>query len=146
MNAEFSVRRPWLALTLLGSAYALLGWYLSAHHILWIFGVFVTLATLAIVWKGTLILENLSLLKSSRLFGLIITGLMISLPLALIVGGSLFLNLIFLPVATMFFAEIEMRSAGFKQLQLFFYLTLLAGLGLGLGEAIDLVLVPSGRF
>lgn len=146
MNAEFSVRRPWLALTLLCSAYALLGWYLSAHHILWIVGVFVTLATLAIVWKGTPTLENLSLLKSSRLFGLVVIGLMLSLPVALIVGGSLFLNLIFLPVITMLFAEIEMRSAGFKQLELFLYLTMSAGLGLGLGETIDLVLVPSGRF
>lgn len=146
MNAEFSFRRPWLALALLGAAYALLGWYLSAHHILWIVGVFVTVATLAIAWKGIPILEHLSLLKSSRLFGLIVLGFLVSLPVALVVGGSLFLNLIFLPIVTTLFAEIEMRSAGFKQLQLFLYLTLLAGLGLGLGEAIDLVLVPSGRF
>jgi len=146
MNAEFPSRMPWLALTLLGSAYALFGWYLSAHHILWVVGVFVALATLAIAWRGMPIVEHLSLSKSSTLFGLIILGLLLSLPAALIIGGSLFLNLIFLPIATMFFAEIEMRSAGFRQLQLFLYLTLLAGIGIGIGEAIDLVVLPSARF
>ncbi|NJL20733.1 MAG: hypothetical protein HC895_07875 [Leptolyngbyaceae cyanobacterium SM1_3_5] len=107
MNAELPVRRPWLALTLLGLAYALLGWYLSAHHILWIVGVFVTLTTLAIAWSGTPTLKYLSLLKSSQLFGWIIVGMLLSVPAALLVGGSLFLNLIFLPVVTMFLLKLK---------------------------------------
>lgn len=146
MNAEFSSRTPWLALTLLGSSYALLGWYLSAHHVLWIVGILMALMTVAIAWEGTAIVENLSLLKSSSLLALVILGLLLSLPVALLVGGSLFLNLFFLPVITTLFAEFEMRSAGFSQRQLFLYLTLLAGLGIGFGEAIDLVLIPSTRF
>lgn len=146
MNAEFLSRTPWLALTLLGLSYALMGWYLSAHHVLWVVGISMTLTTLAIAWKGTAIVENLSLLKSTSLLGLIILGLLLSLPVALLVGGSLFLNLFFLPVTTTLFAEFEMRSAGFTQRQLFFYLTLLAGCGIGFGEAIDLALIPSTRF
>ena len=57
-----------------------------------------------------------------------------------------FVGLIFLPVATMFWADIEMRSAGFEPHQILLCLAAIAGLGIGLGEAIDILLIPSMRY
>jgi hypothetical protein len=43
-------------------------------------------------------------------------------------------------------AHLEMRFAGLNELYTFVVLTILAGLGLGMGEIIDIVFFPSIRY
>jgi len=47
---------------------------------------------------------------------------------------------------TVFFADLEMHFAGFSKVQTFCVLTILVALGLGLGEMIDIVFLPSARY
>lgn len=58
MNVGFLSRSPWLPLVLLWLAYALLGWYLSAHHIVWLLGAFVAVLSLAVASKSSPLLER----------------------------------------------------------------------------------------
>jgi hypothetical protein len=143
---EFLSRLPWLAIGILWLAYALLGWYLAAHHIVWIAGFVTMVVTLSLVWKGVPLLKQLSWFSSQSLFIVTVINLVISLCVILFVTDFQFLGLIFLPVVTMLWVNLEMRSAGFNQRRILLYLATIAGLGIGLGEAIDLVLIPSMRW
>lgn len=143
---EFLSRLPWLAIGILWLAYALLGWYLAAHHIVWIAGLVTVVVTLSLAWKGIPLLKQLSWFSSQSLFIVTVINLVISLCVILLVTDFQFSGLIFLPVVTMLWANLEMRSAGFNQHRILLYLATIAGLGLGLGEAIDLLLIPSMRY
>lgn len=146
MNINISTI-PWLPLLLLLLAYALLGWYLSAHHIVWLVGAFVAVVALAVTWKSRLWFEPLLKFGSQGLGAVLILSLVVSVSIALATtNGSILIFLVFILLLATFFSEIELRFAGFSRLNTLLFLIFLAGLGLGLGEIIDIVFLPSSRY
>jgi hypothetical protein len=145
MNLESLGRMPWGALASLWLGYALMGWYLAAHHIVWLVGTLVVLTTLAVAWKGVPFFKQLSWSSPRSLLVITITTLALSLCVILFVSDFQFLGLIFLPVVTMFWADLEMRSADFNRPQILLNLAMVSGLGIGLGETIAHVIIPSMR-
>lgn len=142
MNVRFLNRIPSLPLVLLWLAYALVGWYLSAHHIVWLVGAFVAALAVAVVWKNSLWLDGLVRLASQ---GWVVL-LLISTSAALAVIWSILLPLIIVPLVTTILTKIELRFVGLSKLDTFLVLTVIAGFGLGVGKMIDLVLLPSMRY
>ncbi len=142
MNVKFLNRIPSLPLVLLWLAYALVGWYLSAHHIVWLVGAFVAALALAVVGKNSLWLDGLVRLASQ---GWVVL-LLISTSAALAVIWSILLTLIIVPLVTTILTKIELRFVGLSKLDTFLVLTVIAGFGLGVGKMIDLVLLPSMRY
>ena len=146
MNVIFLSTIPRLALVLLCLAYALLGWYLSAHHIVWLVGAFVAAVALAFAWKSSPWLERLFRFCSQGLVAVLTISLIASILLALAATKTILVTLVIMPLFSTFLAELEMRFAGFNQINKFLILTIIAGLGLGLGEIIDIVFFPSVRY
>ncbi|MBW4556323.1 MAG: hypothetical protein KME59_10360 [Trichormus sp. ATA11-4-KO1] len=142
MNVGFFNRIPVMPLVLLWLAYALLGWYLAAHHIIWLAGAFVAVVAIAIVRKSIAWLERLVAFGSR----ILVVILFLSISVALVETWSLFFSLFLIPIATTFLADLEMRFAGFNRLDSFWILTVLAVFGLVAGELIDILLLPSSRF
>lgn len=140
MNLELFNRIPVISLVLLWLTYALLGWYLAAHQIIWLVGAFVAVVAIAIVRKSVFWLEQLLAFGSKTL----VVILVVSASIALIASWSLLFSLFVIPVATMYLADLEMRFTGFKRLETFWILTSLAASGLIVGEIIDLLFFPSG--
>ena len=146
MNTTFLSKTPWLSLLLLWLTYALLGWYLSAHHIVWLVGVFVAAVALALTWKSKPWLEHLMEFASQGLFVVLIISLIFSISVSLALTRSLLLALIVVPIVITFLAELEMRFAGLSKFNAFLFLIIIAVLGLGLGEMVDIVFLPSMRY
>lgn len=146
MNTESVIQKTWLSLMLMGIAYLLLGWYLSAHHIVWLLGACALMATLVLVWKTAPMIEFFDWLRHQRLFIVIGISLFSSVIVIALIVTPIFLNLFFLPFLTILFADMELRIAGFPERDILLYLITLAGLSLGLGEAIDLLISPSLRY
>ncbi|MBW4446100.1 MAG: hypothetical protein KME38_04255 [Spirirestis rafaelensis WJT71-NPBG6] len=142
MNVGFFKTIPLTPLLLLWLAYAVLGWYLAAHHIVWLMGAFVTLVVLFVVSRSVYCLEALITFGSQTL----IIVLALSGSIVLVATWSLLITLFILPLAATILAHLEMRFAGLNELYTFVILTILAGLGLGMGEIIDLVFFPSIRY
>jgi hypothetical protein len=128
-------------LVLLWLAYAWLGWYLSAHHIVWLVGGFIVAIVLALVWRSIAWLERLVNFGSQPLILFII----LSTSVVLVASWSLFLTFILVPLTTTILAEIELRFSGLSKRDTILLLTVLAGLGLAVGEVIDLFFLPSSR-
>jgi hypothetical protein len=133
---------PWLPLVFLWLAYFLLGWYLSAYHIFWFVGALVAAVALALSWKSIAALERIVKLASQEVL-LILVMLMLSVLLVLAATWSILIPIIVMPLAITFLANVEMRFAGFSRLNTLLCLAVLAGLGLGLGEIIDLLFLSS---
>ena len=147
MSIKFISTVPWLTLGLLWLTYALLGWYLSAHHIAWLVGAFVAVVGIAIAWKSRLWLEQLFKFGFQGLGAILIVSLITSISIALITtNGFVLVFLTFIGLLITYFSDIEMRFAGFSRINTLLTLTLLAGLGLGLGEVIDILFLPSMRY
>ncbi|WP_251957440.1 hypothetical protein [Nostoc commune] len=142
MNVEFFNRIPLVPLVLLWLAYTLLGWYLAANHIIWLVGAFVAAMVVAIVRKSIFWLERLVQFGSRTL----VVILFLSISIALIATWSILLRLFLIPLATTLLADLEMRLSGFNKLDSFWILTILAVLGLVVGEVIDILLFPSIRY
>ncbi|MEH2094689.1 hypothetical protein CDG77_19125 [Nostoc sp. 'Peltigera membranacea cyanobiont' 213] len=142
MNVEFFSRIPLMPLVLLWLAYTLLGWYLAANHIVWLVGAFVAAMVLAIVRKSTSWLERFVEFGSQTLA----VVLFLSISIAFVATWSLLLRLFIIPLATTLLADLEMRFSGFNKLDSFWILTVLAVLGLVVGELIDILLFPSSRY
>jgi hypothetical protein len=142
MNVEFFNRIPLMPLVLLWLAYTLLGWYLAAHHIIWLVGAFVAAMVIAVVRKSIYWLERLVEFGSQTL----IVILFLSISIALIATWSILLRLFIIPLATTLLADLEMRFSGFNKIDAFWTITILAVLGLIVGEVIDILLFPSSRY
>ncbi|MCW5312369.1 hypothetical protein GTQ43_00425 [Nostoc sp. KVJ3] len=142
MNVEFFNRIPMMPLILLWLAYILLGWYLAANHIIWFAGTFVTAIVIAVVRKSISWLERLVEFGSQTL----VVILFLSTSIALVATWSLLLRLFLIPLATTLLADLEMRFSGFNKVDSFWILTILAVLGLIVGELIDILLFPSSRY
>ena len=131
-----------MPLVLLWLAYTLLGWYLAAHHIIWLVGAFVAAMVIAVVRKSISWLERL-VEFGSRTLAVI---LFLSISIAFVATWSLLLRLFLIPLATTLLADLEMRFSGFDKLDSFWVLTVIAILGLVIGELIDIFLFPSSRY
>ncbi|MBD2364354.1 hypothetical protein H6G36_24765 [Anabaena minutissima FACHB-250] len=142
INLESNHRIPFMPLILLWLAYAFLGWYLAAHHIIWLVGGFVATIAIAVVRKSISWLERLVSLGSRTL----VVILVLSISIALVATWSLLFSLFLIPVASTLLADLEMRFAGFNKANSFWILTVLATTGLVVGELVDILLLPSMRF
>ncbi|NMG09727.1 hypothetical protein [Brasilonema sp. UFV-L1] len=146
MNIGFFSRIPYLSLMLLWLAYTLLGWYLSAHHIAWLVGIFIAVVALFVASKSSSLFERSFRFCSQGLFVVLMTSLAISTLVALAATWSILLTLLVIPLATTILAELEMRFTGLSKVDTFVVLTVLAGFGLIVGEMIDILLFPSIRY
>ncbi|KAB8320288.1 hypothetical protein SD81_001290 [Tolypothrix campylonemoides VB511288] len=142
MNIGYFNRVPLQPLVLLCLAYAWLGWYLSVNHIIWLVGAFVAALMLAVLWRSISWLERLIKFGSKTL----VVVLVLSASIALIATWSLFSTFIIMPLATTLLAAMELRFAGFSKRDRLLLLAVLAAFGLTVGEAIDIVLLPSDRY
>lgn len=131
-----------MPLVLLWLAYTLLGWYLAAHHIIWLVGSFVAAMVIAVARKSISWLERLVEFGSKTLAVI----LFLSISIAFVATWSLLLRLFVIPLATTLLADLEMRFSGLNKLDSFWILTVIAILGLVIGELIDILLFPSRRY
>jgi hypothetical protein len=118
------------------------GWYLSAHHLVWFVGAFVAALGLAVAWKSSPLLKGLVRFT----FQGWVVILIISTSVALAVIWSILVTLIVIPLVTTILAKLEMRFVGLSKLDTFLFLTVIAGFGLGVGKIIDIILLPSMRY
>ncbi|KOP27459.1 hypothetical protein AMR41_05550 [Hapalosiphon sp. MRB220] len=142
MNIEIFNQFPLITLVLHCLAYAFLGWYLSVHHIVWLVGVLVVALVLALVGRSISWLNRLLDYGSQVL----IVTVVLSASVIIVAILPLFFTFIVTPLATTLLAEIELRFAGFSKRDALLFLTVLAALGLVVGETIDLVFLPSSRY
>ncbi|MBD2387470.1 hypothetical protein [Cylindrospermum sp. FACHB-282] len=142
MHISFFSRIPVTSLVLLWVAYGFLGWYIAAHHIVWLVGAFVAAIAIVLVRKSLFWLDGLVAFGSQTL----VVILALSASIALIATWSLLFSLFLMPVATTILADLEMRFAGFSKIDSFWVLTVIAVLGLGIGEMIDILFLPSSRY
>ncbi|MHC0062710.1 hypothetical protein ACWATR_07260 [Nostoc sp. UIC 10890] len=142
MNVEFFNRIPLMPLVLLLLAYTVLGWYLAANHIIWLVGAFVAAMVIAVVRKSIYWLERLIEFGSK----ILVVILFLSISIALVATWSILLRLFIIPLATTLLADLEMRFSGLNKLDSFWVITVLAVLGLVVGELIDILLFPSSRY
>ncbi|WP_442942080.1 hypothetical protein [Nostoc sp.] len=139
---EFFNRIPLMPLVLLLLAYILLGWYLAANHIIWLVGAFVVAMVIAVARKSFSWLERLVEFGSKTL----VVILFLSISIALVATWSILLRLFLIPLSTTLLADLEMRFSGYNKLDSFWIITVLAVLGLVVGEVIDILLFPSSRY
>lgn len=130
------------SLVLLWSAYALVGWNLAAHHVIWFTGFLIIALTITMSWAGTQWLKS-ALRYIPNVLLVILTA---SLLIALALTSSLFLTLAVIPFLTTYLAWNEMRFIKFNQLNTFWILVAVAIVGLGMGEVLDLWILPSARY
>jgi hypothetical protein len=141
------LKLPWTSLGLVLLAYTLLGWYLSAYHVVWLVGILVAILTIALAWKSNPIVELfLGLFGSQSLFIVITLSLIFSVIVALVTVEPAVITLLAAPMVTMLLAALDLNSAGTKQFDVFVSLIIVAVIGLGLGEAIDFAVLPSLRY
>ena len=131
-----------MPLVLLWLAYTLLGWYLAANHIIWLVGAFVATMVIAVVRKSISWLERLVEFGSKTLAVI----LFLSISIAFVATWSILLRLFIIPLTTTLLADLEMRFSGFNKLDSFWIITIIAILGLVMGELIDILLFPSSRY
>lgn len=131
-----------MPLVLLLLAYILLGWYLAANHIIWLVGAFVVAMVIAVARKSFSWLERLVEFGSKTL----VVILFLSISIALVATWSILLRLFLIPLSTTLLADLEMRFSGYNKLDSFWIITVLAVLGLVVGEVIDILLFPSSRY
>ncbi|NJM87158.1 MAG: hypothetical protein HC847_08155 [Hydrococcus sp. RU_2_2] len=141
MNVKSNSRIPWLSLVIFWLAYALLGWYLSAHDIIWLVGALVALASLSVAWKSNPLLKQLLALSSQGLVVVVIASVIVSILITLAITWNTAFNLIVIPCVATALAQVESRFAGWSKPQAFLLLTFVAGFGLIFGEIIDLTIL-----
>lgn len=141
------LKSPWTSLGLVGIAYTLLGWYLSAYHVVWLVGMLVAIFTIAMACESNPIVELLlRLFGSQSLFIVVSLSLIFSSIVAFVAAEPEIATLLATPTITMLLAALDFQSAQVRQLESFMALTIVAIIGLGLGEGIDMMLLPSMRY
>jgi hypothetical protein len=131
---------PWLSCVILWLAYALLGWYLSANHIIWLVGAFVGFLSLTIAWQRNPLFKRLIRLSSQGLFIVIIASIILSILLTSAITWTTSFNLFFIPCVATILAQIESSFVGLDKVQAFLFLIVVAGCGLIVGEIVDLTI------
>lgn len=145
METERSIWVVPSSLGLLFFSYTFLGWYLAAHHTIWLAVALVVLLSAAIAWqkKPWLRFWQLGWLQILTIVTVMLGAIVL---LYLLITPSVLPTLILIPLLSSFLADLEMRFIGWKQHHRLLLSICLAGLGLGLGEIVDLTLLPSARF
>ena len=146
LKFECFFKLPVLALITLWLAYALLGWYLCAHQIIWLVGAFITSVALAVAWKSSPLLDRFTNLGSQGLFVVVIVSLIISIAVALAITWTDSFTIVVIPFVAMILAQVEMGFSGFAKLATFLFLMFIAGTGLVFGEIVDLNVFPSSKY
>jgi hypothetical protein len=131
-----------ISFIVLWSAYALVGWNLAAHHVIWFMGFLIIALTTTMSWAGTQWIKS-ALRYIPNVLLVILTA---SLLIALALTSSLFLTLAVVPFLTTYLAWNEMRFIKFSQLNTFWILVAVAIAGLSMGEILDLWILPSARY
>ena len=142
MSFNVFARIPIKSLLLLCFAYTWLGWYLAAHHIVWLVGSVVIVSVLAVIRQTNSWLEQLLEFGSRTL----VVVLFLSISIALVASWSIVFSLVLMPLATAMLADMELRFAGLSKFDRFVLIIVSAGLSLGFGETVDLLLLPSIRY
>lgn len=132
----------WLTLILLLLTYALVGWILSPQHIVWFVGTFMAILAIAIASTSDPWLEG-TLGYAPQILLVVLT---VSILVSLAATSSIFLTLIFIPFIATILAYQEVRFSSFRKLKTFWLLLAIALLGLGIGELIDILVIPSVRY
>ncbi|BAZ09075.1 hypothetical protein NIES4071_08810 [Calothrix sp. NIES-4071] len=146
MNIVTLNKFSWLSLLLICLAYVLVGWYLSAHHIAWLIGIFIALVALYVANKTNPLLEHLISFSSQSWLAVLFVSLIASIVFTVAIIWSMLWTLIFIPISTTVLADLEMRLAGFDKTDTFWILTVFATFGLIVGEVTDILFIPSSRF
>ncbi|MBD2771559.1 hypothetical protein [Iningainema tapete] len=133
MNIEFYNRVPVQPLVLHSLSYIWLGWYLSAHDIVWWVGAIVVGSVFAVVSKSISWVEYLVNFGSRAL----VVVLFLCASIAVVATWSLLLTFILIPLLATVLAEIELRLASLNKPQALSVLIVLAGIGLGIGGVLD---------
>jgi len=143
MKAEFLSKIPWLSLGLVGLTHVLLGWYLSAYHYLWSVWFFIgSLAlTLLLLGGGTLVLWFEQIRAQGYFFVLTFTAVA-----CLAATWSTLFTLLLIAFAAEFLARVDLRAVNFSKIQIFWIRTITAGLGLGFGWSLGMMLIPSSKY
>ncbi len=139
---ELPSNLPWLALILLWFAYALVGWNLVAHHVIWFMGLLIIAFAMTLSWAGSRWIKQVI----ERIPSLLLLAFTASILVTLALTSSLFLPLAFIPFLTTFLAWNEMRFFKLSQIRAFWGLIAIAVLGLSMGELFDLWVLPSARY
>lgn len=141
------LKLPWISLGLVSIAYALLGWHLSAYHVVWLVGLLAVIFTIAVACESNPIIELLLRLFGSQSLSVVISlSLTFSVVVAFVAVEPVLMTLFATPAITTLLAALDLQSTGMRQLESFVALTIVAIFGLGLGEGIDLMLLPSMRY
>ncbi len=131
-----------LALIPLGLSYVIVGWNLSAHHILWFAGLILVLLLTASAWVTGPQLARL-VNAVPKFFMAVFLVLAASLVLTFALIHALFPTLVIIPLGTTLFAWQELRALNIRKHHVILTLMAVALTGLGIGEGIDLWLLPS---
>lgn len=138
---------PWTSLGLVGIAYTLLGWYLSAYHVVWLVGILVAIFTIAAACESNPIVELLLRLFGSQSLSIVVSlSLIFSFLVAFMAAEPEVATLLATPTITTLLAALDFQSAQVRQFESFIALAIVAIVGLGLGEGIDMILLPSMRY
>lgn len=146
MNLELRPKVSYFYLLLLWLAYALLGWSLAAHHIVWVVGLFIAFIAFYLGKKANPLLLYLINICSQNWFLVLSSALLFSILVAAIATSPLVITLVIIPLISTILVEIEMRFIGLNKFNKFLIFTILAGLGLTVGEVIDIIFLPSMRY
>ncbi|AFZ13230.1 hypothetical protein Cri9333_2362 [Crinalium epipsammum PCC 9333] len=139
LNLNFSLFLLWLT-------YTLLGWSLAAHNIIWVVGLLISFIAFYLAKEANPLVLFLTKVFSKSWFVLLSFALLVSILVAAIAAFPMLLNIVVIPFISTFLVKIEMRSQGLSQLNKILIFTILSGLGLAIGEAIDIILLPSMRY
>lgn len=141
------LRLPWASLGLVSIAYIQLGWHLSAYHVVWLVGILVVIFTIAVACESNPIVELFLRLFGSQSLAIVISlSLTFSLVVAFVTVEPILVALFATPTITMLLAALDLQATGVRQLESFVALTIVAIVGLGIGEGIDMMLLPSMRY
>lgn len=91
-------KSPWLALILLWFAYALVGWNLAAHHVIWFTGVLILALAMTLSWFGSRWLKQ----ALDYIPTVLLVALTASIFTALALTSPLFLTIALIPFLTTF--------------------------------------------
>jgi hypothetical protein len=136
------VRIPWSPLVLFWLAYGLVGWYLSAHDIVWYIAIFTAVVVMVVSlttnpWLGGLL---------GYIPQILVIVLTISILVTLAVSFSSLSTLIFMPLFTSFLAWQELRSQNLRKKTVLWALVAIALVGLAVGEVVDLSILPNNHY
>lgn len=145
-NLEIQFKRlsriPLLSLVLLGLAYILVGWQLSLNDIFGFIGVVTFIIFISVALDSNPWLDGvLGYFPQIILFSAS-TSLLITLTLIF----PMILVLVIIPTLTTFLAWKELEFLDFDQDNIRRILLVVAGLGLAVGEFVDLAVLPSVKY